>query len=114
MSQPAETLTGLEKLTTEILYRCVATVCVGFSPARIAAIAEPLEEALVEMVIIQDKETPKVREITTSNYVVFELLNRILDMVELEIPVAAYIELKTAANRTDRRRFLSGAWKGAK
>jgi hypothetical protein len=103
---------SLEALTTEITMKATAKVCQGFTPWRIEAIAVPLAEALVDIVISQGNTALKHPPVTVSNYITFELWNQILDEIAKEIPCADTIEIiGRDLTRAQRARFLAGEWR---
>ena len=103
---------SLSSLTTKITLAATAKVCHGFSPWRIEAIAGPLAEALVDIVISQGNTALKHAPVTVSNYITFELWNQILDEVQKEIPCVASLEV-VGSNITRKQRavFLEGSWR---
>ena len=102
----------LSVLTTEITLKATAKVCQGFSSWRIEAIAVPLAEALVDIVIAQGNAAYKHPPIQVSNYITFELWNQILDEVQKEIPCVAQLEVVGRdITRTQRTKFLEGSWR---
>ena len=106
--------TSLEVRVTEIAMRATASACVGMHPSRIEAVAVPLAQALVDVVIGNEEGKQgegKKHFVEVPNYIVFELWNRILDEVEKEIPAASQIDVSGLCTRSDRREFMSEAWK---
>ncbi len=112
MTQP--TAVSLVSLITEITLRCTAQVCIGFTPDRIEAVAEPLATGLVDMVVMQAEKGIEDKDFTVHapDFHCFELWSQIIDLIEKEIPVAARIEIKAVVTRSQRTNFLSGKWKG--
>lgn len=103
---------GLSLLTTKIVLRATALVCVGLSPARIEAVAYPLAEAIVDIVIAQGNSTTKPQPVRMSNYTTFELWNQILDEVAKCIPCVDDLEvIGCDLTRSQRKRFLEGKWR---
>ncbi len=103
---------SLSQLTTKITLAATAKVCQGFSPWRIEAIAVPLAEALVEIVISQGNTALKHQPVIVHNFITFELWNQILDEVQKEIPCVTQLEVVGRdLTRTQRARFLEGAWR---
>jgi len=106
-------LSSLEAQVTEIAMRATAKACEGMHPTRLEAVAVPLAQALVDVVIgnegVQDSD--KKHFVEVPNYIVFELWNRILDEVEKEIPAASQIEVAGVCTRSDRRELFSDSWR---
>ncbi len=106
--------TGLERTVTEIAMRATATVCEGIHPSRLEAVAYPLAEALMDVLIDRDsgETNEKMYRVEVPDYTVFELWNRILDEVEKEMIAANKIEvIVNRCTRTERRGLFSEAWK---
>lgn len=104
-------MTNLERMISEIVLRNTATVLEGAHPSRIEAVAAPLAEAVVDLVISQGSAKDPVIPIKSA--LVFFLWNDILDLIEKEIPAAGYIEVKLTVEltRKDRRDYSSGKWR---
>jgi len=104
--------TSLARLTTEIVLRCTAKVCHGFAPWRIEAIAAPLGEALIDIIVSQGNSAMKHHPVTVSNYSTFELWNQILDEIQKEIPCANQLDaIGERVTRAQRAIYLEGAWR---
>lgn len=105
--------TSLEHQVTEIAMRATATACVGMHPSRVEAVAVPLAQALVDVVIGQEgiQNSDVKIFVETPNYIVFELWNRILDEVVKEIPAANQIEVAGICTRSSRLELMSDEWK---
>lgn len=119
---PEEAPRGLESLISEIVLRCVGTVCFGFSAARVEAVAWPLRDAVVELVISAENQQQQQRGVgvgvavegsrdyplvmKADSYASFDLMCRILDHVELEIPIVGQIEVIGAVSRSQRSRIV--------
>ena len=96
---------------TEIVPRATATVCVGLSPARIEAVAYPLAEAVIDIVISQGNDVRKPVPVRMSNYTTFELWNQILDEIAKSIPCVDKLEvIGCDLTRKHRKQFLSNEW----
>jgi hypothetical protein len=103
---------SLAALTTEITMAATAKVCQGFTPWRIEAIAVPLAEALVDIVISQGNTAIKHHPVVVSNYTTFELWNQILDEIAKEIPCVSTLEvIGRDMTRAQRAAFLTGDWR---
>lgn len=103
---------SLSALTTKITLAATAKVCRGFTPWRIEAIAAPLAEALVDIVISQGNTAYKHHPIIVHNYRTFEIWNQILDEIQKEIPCVSQLEvLGKDFTRTQRAQFLEGSWR---
>ena len=104
-----ETTTDSEKpdnmsnLVTTIVLRCTAKVCVGLTPDRIIAVADPLVSAVTDLIVLQHEEREREFVVRTNNYVVFELMARIVAEIAKEIPCAKYI-LVIGENVTSKQR----------
>jgi hypothetical protein len=94
-------------LISEIVLRCTAKVCHDIKPDKISNIADPLIDAVVDMVAFQTEEKPTGFSVKTNHYVSFELFNRILDEIAKEIPCADRVNVWCEnMNRTQRRDYL--------
>jgi hypothetical protein len=103
---------GLLALTTKITLAATAKVCEGFTPWRIEAIAIPLAEELIDIVISQGNTAYKHEPVRVSNYITFELWNQILDEIAKEIPCVSHVEvIGERITRGQRARFLEGSWR---
>lgn len=102
----------LSILITETVLRATGTVCVGLSPARIEAVAFPLAEAVIDIVISQGNTAQKAAPVRMTNYTTFELWNQILDEISKTIPCVDSLEvIGCDLTRTQRQRFLEGKWR---
>ncbi len=103
---------SLSALTTKITLAATARVCQGFTPWRIEAIAGPLAEALVDIVISQGNTAHKHPPVIVYSYTTFELWNQILDEIQKEIPCVSQLEVVgRELTRAQRAKFLEGSWR---
>jgi hypothetical protein len=97
----------LRLLISEIAYRATAKILVSYHPSRITAVAEPLVDFILGIVIALENKQP-LSPISTDNFVVWELWNKILDEIEKEIPAVKHIEvLGPKATRSERKRTVT-------
>lgn len=109
-------MTAMEQVISEIVLRATSKVLGPTAhPSRVEAVAAPLSEALIDLVVAEGNTTSPAPVIDIGNYLVFELWNRILDEVEKEIPIAAKIEVvtKNIVKRSDRRFVNNEDWRTA-
>lgn len=103
---------SLVTLITEIVLCATATVCEGFSPSRIEAVAYPLAEAVIDIVMSQGNMEGKLAPVRMSNYTTFELWNQILDEVAKSVPCVDSVEvIGCDLTRAQRKRFLANEWR---
>jgi len=101
---------SLQTLASEIVLRCTAKVLIGLPPDRIEAVAAPLTQGVIDMIVSQG-ENKHVPMTVNKGYPVFELWCRILDEIEKEIPCVANLEVVGMVTRGERRAYLK-RWGG--
>ena len=95
---------SLENRIFEIVTRCIHTAWPTLTGDRVVAIAEPLTQAFLDIIVGgthgygTEPYTVKVASFTT-----FELWNRILDEIQKELPQAQWIEV--TAERVTRSQW---------
>lgn len=106
-------MTAMERLISEITMRATSKVLgPGVHPQRVAAIAEPLVDGIMDLVVSQDSQS-EPPAVTFKDYVAWEIWNRIIDEIEKEIPVVSEINvvLNGQASRKDRALLVSDEWR---
>jgi hypothetical protein len=107
-------MTAMELVISEITFRATSKV-IGKEahPQRIEAVAAPLAEALVDLVVAQGSNPKSLPVVDLKTYMVWELWNRILDEIEKEIPIASKIQVNLigGATRAERKAVTEETWR---
>lgn len=96
-------MTSLEKTVTEICLRAAAKVYAGSTPEHLIGIAEPAQEMLMELIIMQEKGgiVPQCI-LPTQTYGEWKSLNDYMDEIGKEIPIADKVDIVGPVSRFDR------------